>query len=216
MFEVFPLFPTPVGKIKYKDHDNLKKKVLNFIETNKNLETDGIISPELKHFFNHYNQGSKFFEEIKDDSFKNFLDESSLNFVKYVMGCDVNEMIITDCWLNNCQKNGYQVMHSHANSFISGTYYINYDQEIHPPLKFANPSTYSNLSPFLELNIREFTDFNHKETICNFIEEGTLILWPSHLSHGYEINRNDNRISLSMNFMPSELKSGPYSFKIKE
>lgn len=217
MFEVSPLFPTPVGKIKYEHHENIKKSILNFIVDNPELEVDGITSVELKHFFNTSNKEEKgFFDYVDDLNFKQFLNNSAIDFMRYVMGLEVEDVVITDSWLNRCYEGGYQRFHSHANSFISGTYYINFDSENHSPLKFLNPNFGQASLPFMQLNTQSFTDFNHRETICNFIDEGSLILWPSHLDHGYDINMKDDRITLSMNIMPSELRSGPYSFKIQK
>jgi uncharacterized protein (TIGR02466 family) len=217
MFGVYPLFPIPVGKIKYPHHEVFKQKVLDFMEKNKNdEEVDSNHLSELTHFFNSPDLTKKLFDCIEDKEFESFLIESGSIFVKHVMGYDIDEnIILTDCWLNNCYKNGYQISHSHANSFISGTYYINYDSQKHSKLKFLNPFLNFHAEPYFQLNIREFTEFNQQETICDFIEEGDLILWSSHLDHGYDINMDDGRITMSMNFIPSKLKSGPYTFKIQ-
>lgn len=217
MFDAFPLFPIPLGKINYENHDIIKNDVLNFIDQHPELEVDGISSPELKHYFNtSVEKNHGFFDYVKNHNFNQFLINSALNFTQHVMGLEVDEMIMTDCWLNDCYSGGIQRFHSHGNSFVSGTYYINYDPEKHAHLKFLNPFYSNHTNPFMELNVAKFTDFNHKETICNFIEEGSLILWPSHIDHGYDINTHDKRITLSMNFVPSELRSGPYSFKLQK
>lgn len=216
MFDVHVLFPTPVAKIKYDNHDELKNKVLDFIKTNPELEVDGITSPELKHFFNSSEIEEGFFDYVSDENFNQFLINSANIFSEQVMGFESQDMIITDCWLNNCYENGFQNFHNHANSFISGTYYINYNPELHSPLKFSNPLYHSVSNPYIDLNTERYTQFNHSESNCDFIEEGFLLLWMSHLSHGYDINKSNERITLSMNFMPSVLKSGPYKFKIEK
>ena len=48
------------------------------------------------------------------------------------------------------------------------------------------------------------------------VEEGDLVLWSSHLDHGYDINIGNGRVSISMNFVPSKFKSGPYTFSIQK
>lgn len=216
MFDVHMLFPTPVAKIKYEKHEEIKDKIFKFMNSNSELEIDGITSPELKHFFNSSEIEEEFFDYVNDYDFKNFLINSASVFSEEVMGFERQQMIITDCWLNNCYSGGFQNYHNHVNSFISGTYYINYDSKIHSILKFSNPLFGCVNSPYIDLNTNKETEFNQRETICNFIEEGFLILWMSHLNHGYYINTNNGRITLSMNFMPAILKSGPYKFKIEK
>jgi len=218
MLGIYPLFPVPIAKTQYepKKHVEFKKTVLDFIKDNKELETDGIISPELKHFFNSSEQEKGFFDYIPDQDFKNFLEESAFDFVSGVMGRDVEQMMITDCWINTCYKNGFQRYHSHANSYVSATYYVNYIPSIHSALAFSNPFLNVHVEPFMELNTTESTEFNQKDIVCDFIEEGDLVLWSSHLDHGYDINIGNGRVSISMNFVPSKFKSGPYSFSIQK
>ena len=49
-----------------------------FIKENKELEVDGITSPELKHFFNSSELEKGFFDYINDEDFKEFLLDSQL------------------------------------------------------------------------------------------------------------------------------------------
>lgn len=218
MLEVFPLFPQAIARIKYENHHIIKEKILDFINNNKHLEqTDGSWSPLLTHYFNNSTKERlDFFDCIDDEDFKLFLIDSSTTFVNGVLGNEMQgEMLVTDCWINNCAKNGDQRYHNHCNSFVSGTYYVNYDPENHSPLKFENPLI-SPTKPYMMLNTETITQFNHEESYCQFIEEGDLVLWQSFLSHGYEINKKDERISVSMNFVPSIIKSGPYTFRVQK
>jgi len=217
MLGVYPLFPVPIAKAQYPKRNEFKDKVLDFIKDNKELEVDGITSPELKHFFNSSELEKGFFDYINDEDFKEFLLESSYNFVRGVMGYELeDDLIITDCWINTCYKNGFQRFHSHGNSFVSATYYVNYIPSIHSTLTFLNPFFNVHVEPFFDLNVIEQTQFNQKEIVCDFIEEGDLVLWSSHLDHGYDINIGNGRVSISMNFVPSKFKSGPYTFSIQK
>lgn len=217
MLGVYPLFPVPIAKAQYPKRNEFKDKVLDFIKDNKELEVDGITSPELKHFFNSSELEKGFFDYINDEDFKEFLLESSYSFVRGVMGYELeDDLIITDCWINTCYKNGFQRFHSHGNSFVSATYYVNYIPSIHSTLTFLNPFFNVHVEPFFDLNVIEQTQFNQKEIVCDFIEEGDLVLWSSHLDHGYDINIGNGRVSISMNFVPSKFKSGPYTFSIQK
>ena len=48
------------------------------------------------------------------------------------------------------------------------------------------------------------------------VPEGSILLWRSHLVHGYEMpNKGDNRVTLSFNIMPKECTDGNiFSFKV--
>lgn len=220
MLEVFPLFPQAVARVKYQHHETLKKRVFDFMEDERNnhlLQNDGIENPFVTHYFNSADSNRvDFFDCIDDRDFKYFLVESSTIFVRDVLGCALSdEMLVTDCWINNCPENGKQKMHNHCNSFISGTYYLNYDSENHSPLKFEHPVSYA-VRPYMMLDTNEVTEFNHVESYCQFIEEGDLVLWSSFLQHGYDLNKKDGRTTISMNFLPPTLKSGPYTFRVQK
>ena len=42
----------------------------------------------------------------------------------------VDGVIVTDSWLNVCGPGGMQGPHYHANSYLSGLYYVNFDADI--------------------------------------------------------------------------------------
>ena len=45
--------------------------------------------------------------------------------------------------------------------------------------------------------------------------EGDLLLWESHIRHGYSENRSPNRMSLSVNMIPRIVFSHRYGFVVK-
>lgn len=91
---------------------------------------------------------------------------------------------ILQSWVNYSVKWNYQSCHRHENSGISGTYYIQTNEE-DGRLRFHSPI------PFFEkhCNITNFTPQN-----------GKLVLFPSWLQHSVEPNVTENtRISISFN-----------------
>ena len=78
--------------------------------------------------------------------FKNFpqlqnLEKTLSDFIlKYIcsIGFCCEEVVITNAWLNCAMANSSQALHLHSNSFISGTYYINFLPNVHAPLTIAN------------------------------------------------------------------------------
>lgn len=216
----FSMFPQIIGIYTNEEHLNLKLNINNIISHYQNTEYEDIndfCGPSLKHFFNKHDK-NLFNNEIYDLTvFKNFLLDSVKSYSNE-LGYVHSGFVVTDCWINICNKNGYQAPHNHANSFISGTYYINFDPEIHSRLCFRNPfSTGMYSIPSINLDRSVFHNHpNSEEYECNIYEEGDLVLWQSGLSHAYRPCFGDNRISISMNFLPKYIKSGSYSVEIKD
>lgn len=202
------ILSTPLGKYNYNNHQSLLPKISKIIDKEK---------PIVNSFNNslfHYYQDKNIFENNDLDNFEKFILESSNNYIKKVLGYKVNNTIITDCWINVCKNGGFQTKHNHANSFISGTYYLNFNKN-HPPIVFHRDSEYNN-NPFFQLEIKTPTEYNTGISQILNINPGTLLLWPSNLAHSYEENLGDDRVSISMNILPDSFKSSFYSFSIKK
>lgn len=213
MLQVNSIFPCAVAQLPYANHAEIKEKVLEYIKNNPEKELKGIFDENLCHYF--MDDTEKFFDVISDVKFETFLKESCVSFLQQVLlkeNCD--EVIITDCWVNNCYNGGRQKTHTHGNSYISGTYYLNYIPGLHAPLFFDHPRK-ENAAPFFDLISTEFNEYNAGYVTMK-PEEGILYLWESHMPHGFGINNYDGRITVSMNFVPAILSNGSYSFKIVE
>ena len=66
-----------------------------------------------------------------------WIEEQAEIFCQEVKGDHlVDGVIITDSWLNVCGPGGVQNPHYHANSYLSGIYYVNFDADIHAPTYF--------------------------------------------------------------------------------
>lgn len=211
---VYSLFPTPVVTFNYENHSEFKKIILEYCENNKEEVQISQYGKELKHFKN--TSDSNLLNDIKNHtSFEDFILKCAKHFIVDIIGNQVDELIVTDCWLNICGNGGYQPFHNHGNSYISGTYYLNYDPKKHSNLRFNSPFKFKDPGvQFMLLNNDKYTQFNSEDVTCNFINEGMLVLWPSNLVHGYYDNNGEDRISISMNIMPKRIETGPYSFTI--
>ena len=78
----------------------------------------------------------------------------------------------------------------------------------HAPLLFVNQL--NEVHPYLRVGTGLKKNAHVEHT------EGALLLWRSHIMHGYEENMEDNRMTISFNVMPTTIKSdgGNYGFKI--
>jgi uncharacterized protein (TIGR02466 family) len=107
----------------------------------------------------------------------------------------INDVKIEKSWINIQKEGSVLAQHKHGGSTISGALYLNVDNDS-SSLCFDNPNPFSSFTSKTG-NISSYsTDFiKHKP------QNGTLVLFPSWLSHGSknEQNRTKNRIVLSFN-----------------
>lgn len=120
------------------------------------------------------------------------------------MGWSVKEM-----WLNVLDQGGYQAMHNHANSFISGVVYLT---STHPQsqttfmkspggtdFKFKNDHAGSTQGPY-----------NADKWVSPAPQPGDLLLFPSYLLHAVPHNPGERRITLAFNAIPARVDSWGY------
>ena len=206
--DIFTIFPTTVARYNYKNHIDFKKNVINLLETTDDVRVDTKLNS--KHYFE---RNSKFLELDIFKDFKKFLIDSANSYCNDLMNYQSN-MIITESWINQTDANFSQYMHNHANSFISATYYVNYDNSIHSPIEFENNRHEKTQMPYLMLQPTEYNELNSLGWRMGDLSEGQLIIWPSNLEHGYKSNVGNNRISIAVNFLPEYIDNGGYKFKI--
>lgn len=213
--KLFDIFPCPIFGTQYPEHQCLKKKVLEIVETHIDDFEENISSKNLLHFKNRLDQ-SILYDPIFSD-FKIWLEDMCYNYITSLLGYELpDKVIVTDSWLNKCNAGGEQMAHYHSNSFVSGTYYLNFDPEKHSPIMFNKKSTLSHPhQPSISLLQKEdfITKYNSDSIV--YPEEGEVYLWESHMSHSVPKNLADNRITLSMNFMPTVVSNSRYGFKVR-
>lgn len=205
------IFPTPIYVDNYKEQNTVKNLVSKQI---KKLKPEPhLCSPELVHYGN--TTETSIFKNKEFRNFKQWCEKSCEKFITETLGYELEDgVFVTDSWINVCNTGGFQQPHFHTNSFISGTYYVNYDKDLgHSPLVFQSPSncTYIGKQAISLAKVKE-TPYN-SDTVC-FPQNGDLILWQSHILHGHFDNNADDRISISMNFMPKVLSTGQYGFRV--
>ena len=220
--KIEPICSLALAYYKYPDdkHKELKD-VTNAVIKNPEVapipnNTMGL--PFCKSQLNHYYQrpGENLLYDNDHPIYQHFHDwlkDCYISFTEDIMGYNIpnNKAFITDCWVNKTEKDGRQYPHDHVNSFVSGTYYLHME-EGSGKILFTNPNMLKN-TPYIGFdNLRE-TDYN-KEVFEGDCKEQYLILWLSHLSHQTTDTIDGTRLSISMNFMPEEFISGPYSFKV--
>lgn len=212
--KLYDLFPNPIFGIDYPDHEDLKKIILKIIDECKDdFEINGQ-SLSLSHYKNKLNES--ILDEKSLKNFKEWIEEICSEYVTDCLGYNLpDKMIVTDSWLNKCDAGGSQHPHYHSNSYISGTYYVNFENG-HAPLMFNKRSALlfpNHPTIVLAENDNFITKYNTDSAV--YPEEGELYLWQSQMTHSVPENGLDNRISLSMNFMPSVVSNTRYGFRVE-
>jgi uncharacterized protein (TIGR02466 family) len=124
---------------------------------------------------------------------KNILLDEVKEYFNAVMGYEF-EIYITNSWCNIAGHTEGQTLHNHANSVVSGVFYLNVDDS-QPSITFVNPTP-----PFL-LNMRsqQYNMFNSLEFDIP-LEDNTVILFPSQCFHYVKSNlTTNNRVSIAFN-----------------
>jgi hypothetical protein len=213
----FSLFPQLIGAYQFEKHEELKDRISDLFEKYSGTDKEQHSETGTRHLFNDYRQN--LFEECVNGTsdvlidFRDFCITKSLLYAD-MLGLDHPGFQITDAWVNHSDKGAFLQPHNHANSFFSATYYLNFDPEKHSKVTFRNPYYPSVFGgPYLNIEHRSGirNHMNSHTYECDICKEGYLLIWQSGMIHAYEPNQGDGRETISMNFFPRYLKTGPYS-----
>ncbi len=120
------------------------------------------------------------------------------------------EWSIKEMWLNVLEQGGFQALHSHANSFVSGVVYLTpVDPSAHTVFHKAmgNPE-------FVFSNVHRATrigPYNGTRWVLPKVLPGDLALWPSYLLHEVPANQGGRRVTVAFNAVPARLDSWGYT-----
>jgi len=211
--EVVSILPQPLGIVKCPFHDEVKELIKQEIvakQDGKYVE----ISPnsdELVHIDYYSVLDRPQFLKLRE-----WVEEQATIFMENVLGEYVQEgSIVTDSWINICDKGGSQAPHYHTNSYVTALYYVNFNGNEHVPTYFAKTSGVQLFPNNANLTLpqRKNTRYNQMDQVI--AEEGDLFLWPSHIIHGYKRNEGDNRVTIAINVMPKMMTNGDYGWKVE-
>ncbi len=221
--QIIGINPEPIGifDLHASKHEEYKKMIINIFESADNKYKQKFkTEPFTEHICNNLNQNI-FVDFPLLNKLKIEINQMIIEFIKDI-GYFTDEIIITDAWLNNASAKSKLEWHYHANSVVSGNYFVNYNPNYHSPLLFWNDRVRLSMAerfPSIQIqkNSNKNTVFN-TNVIGTNPKEGQIILWRSQLIHGYDLpNKSDNRLTLSFNSIPKICTdgNGRYSFKIE-
>ena len=208
--QILPILAQPLFCSEHPEPEEIAQLFASYLKE-ENFSTN----PQSAHV-KHYDQ-SRFLDQPEFKQFKQWILDSALIFSKNVLLLALEEdqpLVMTDYWLNQIDQGGSLPFHNHCNSLISGTYYLNKDDNhsslIFPQLRETENNT---INPY----IKQQQDQNNVWTGAQVIQvkTGALLLWESALVHGSYENNEDNRLSISFNIMPRVLKDNRNAHKFE-
>jgi len=207
MSEVIGLFPTPLMRCeKLLDHasvvgfsDRIKTLQKTANAKSKLLCHTAVVDPDADEVFSRLG---------------NVLHNQVAEFGKVLFGEDLR-WSSKEMWFNVMETGGFQSIHSHANSFISGVLYLT---KPHPTSRIVFTKSLGG-TEFV------FNNFNKNAKVGPFngikwflpdVSPGDLILFPSYLLHEVPVNQGGQRISIAFNAIPERLDSSGYAIRFSK
>ena len=194
--EVYALFALPVGRYAFPNFPTVKKQIFKWIETQD-------IRPEhdrnaITHNVSQIGKRNTILED--NASVADFLLDKCREYNKEAYNYDL-DFAISDCYLELATKGALYAPHEHSNCIYSATLLINYIDG-HSPLKFRR-NVAGSYYPVMQFPNKDYTAFNMTEATVP-MNEGDLIIYPSSMTHGYEGNPYDDRVTMTVNFIPNK------------
>lgn len=194
---IVSLFPTPL----VITHFDCGKEVKNLLQ-----------EEPMRSTVDNYGWFSKNSYLLHETKYKNIADvvkQESLNIIREVMGVNCVDVKISQAWLSYKQSNQSHQAHVHSNSFLSGVYYFEEDDEPIEPIKFHKNVVGINAAT---IAIEFQKDISDKPFAWEYFEytpsPNTMIFFPSWVSHSVGTNTtNKIRKSLAFNVLPNKLGS---------
>jgi uncharacterized protein (TIGR02466 family) len=179
---IAPLFSTPLA-ISTLDRE-LTKKEADFIVTQDRYKIVG----------NKMTRNKNILDEPELFVLREFIEQELKVFSDTIMCYQDIELYITQSWINYNEPKEFHHKHYHANSIVSGVFYIAVNPE--DKIQFFDRKP----KDMLIFNISSFNQYNSL-TWSYPVEAKQLFLFPSNMDHSVPPieNAEQTRISLSFN-----------------
>jgi uncharacterized protein (TIGR02466 family) len=201
MDQIEPLFPIPLMRSPGLLSAELKDAAVAAIRGAK-IETN-LRSGQLFHTQVADPSNNNLFQTIAELAVPKLVDFGELLFGEK-LNWTVKEM-----WTNMLETGGNQTLHAHANSFISGIFYLTPSHPASNTVFVRPPGGY-------DFSFRHHTrsaavgPFNAGKYMLPEAEAGDLVLFPSYLYHEVPRNQGDQRITIAFNAIPDHLDCWGY------
>ena len=150
--------------------------------------------------------------EFKD--IRIWVEECARDYLTDVLQMEYEEFFLTESWLNISGKGGYQKVHNHSNSIVSGTLYLK-SEENHPPLEFKKQKM--EFEPFISLTEHyKKGNPNTANSLAFPCTQDTMLVFNSYLYHGHgESQVESERIGLAWNGLVNFVEKNKDLYRIR-
>ena len=150
--------------------------------------------------------------EFKD--IRIWVEECARDFLNDVLQMEYEEFFLTESWLNISGRGGYQKIHNHSNSIISGTLYLK-SEDNHPPLEFKKQKM--EFEPFISLTEHyKKGNPNTASTLAFPCTQDTMLVFNSYLYHGHGASQVESeRIGLAWNGLVNFVEKDKDLYRIR-
>ena len=192
MPEIRFLFPVP---LYFTSRD------LDLVENEKEKkEIEDIIKEGMTENYQNLQSDNSHIFDTKLHNLKKFIEGHIKTYVKNILNpVEELDFYITQSWINLNKPGHGHFKHSHANSILSGIYYIATVEN--DGVCFYDPNATIKHHLAFELKKDERSEYVDSAAADMSINTGDLFIFPSWLEHGVESNpkATTNRISLAFN-----------------
>ena len=199
-----PLFPTGMVQLYNAPKSFMNNLDLSLLEFE---QFDGQTKLRTRKFNNLLLHPK--FKEVKE-----WVQKCAEDFLTNVLQIEYEEFFFTESWLNISGKGGYQKIHNHSNSIISGTLYLKSEKD-HPPLEFKKQKM--EFEPFISLTEHyKMGNPNTASTLGFPCTQDTMLVFNSHLYHGHDASQVESeRIGLSWNGLINFIEKDKDLYRIR-
>lgn len=184
------IFPTLVGKFEDVLFPEQCNEIISYIDTTTFKEHKALIGNSITSFDKPF-----ILDELPEHTSSNILLKIDLCVKQYVDLYGCRPVCLKNIWVSYQYPNSKLKKHTHPGSTLSGVLYLKADEKS-SPIYFYNPNPFA---AFTTINNAEnpFT----REHVKFAPRTGDLLIFPSWLAHGSDVEENlsKERIILSFN-----------------
>ena len=193
--ETYGLFPVPITRYTVSNHDDIKAQILNWM-SKQDIQQDHKRNA-ICHNVLQVGPNNQLLNEIPDlaNTIIKAVTLHNDNSFKYN-----TNFAFSDSYLEIANKDAIYAPHEHSNCLYSLTYLVNYDSKQHAYMKWRR-NVASHFYPVIQLETKELSPYNMTEATFQQ-SEGDILIYPSNITHGYDSNPSDQRITFTANIVP--------------
>ena len=187
-FVIYNMFPVPV----YQTHRNLD------LDSTEEKDLDDIIEEGLRKNAENSRSINDYVFNTKLKNIKEFCEEHIKKYVKEIINPKEElDFYITQSWLNVTKPGESHQDHSHANSIISGAFYI--ETDVGQTINCYDPNQREKKGS-ITIHPQEIANFWNANIMTFIVKKNMLLLFPSWLKHGVKPNEQQTKDVISISF----------------